>query len=71
MKPSMIGSSTTDARTVAERLAAVRDAVASQRLEGLEVDAETVADLERAARGELDVEAVLAGIQARIARGEI
>jgi hypothetical protein len=71
MKPSIIESSTAAARTVAERMAAVRDAVANQRLEGLAVDAQTVADLERAARGELDVEEVLASIHARIARGEI
>lgn len=57
--------------SAAERLAAVRDAIASQRLEGLDVDAATAADLERAARGELSVEEVLAGIRARIARGAL
>jgi hypothetical protein len=39
----------------AERLFSVENAIASQRLEGLEVDAETVADLHRYAAGEMDL----------------
>lgn len=53
--------------TTEERLEAVADAVASQRLEGLEVEPATIADLERAARGEIDVDEVLRRIRERIA----
>ena len=56
-----------DAETVALRLAAVRNAVGSVRLEGLEPDAATVADMERVARGELTFEAARAALFARIA----
>lgn len=53
-----------------ERRRAVVNAVASQRLEGLEPDARTVVDLERAATGELSVADVLRTLHARIAAGE-
>jgi hypothetical protein len=56
---------------VAERLAAVRDAVATVRLEGLEPDAATIDVMERVALGELTVAEARALIHARIARGEI
>lgn len=55
------------AAAVAERLAAVRNAVGSVRLAGLEPDAATVADMERVARGELTFEAAHAALCARIA----
>lgn len=53
------------------RLLAVRNAVAHQRLEGLEVDRRTVDDLERAARGDIEVRDVIAAIHRRIAHAEI
>jgi hypothetical protein len=53
-----------------ERQHAVVNAVASQRLEGLEPDPRTVADLERAAAGELDISDVLRILKERIASGE-
>jgi len=58
-------------RTLEARLLAVRNAVAHQRLEGLEVDRQTVDDLERAARGDIEVRDVIAAIHRRIAHAEI
>lgn len=55
---------------VIERRRVVAKAVANQRLEGLEPDSRTVADLERAADGELIVSDVLRTLHARIAAGE-
>jgi len=60
-----------DRPTIAERLDAVEEAVASQRLEGLDVDSVTIAALESAARGEIEVDDVLRGIRDRIDRGEV
>jgi len=51
----------------ADRLAAVRSAVGSVELEGLTVDAATIADMERVARGELTFDDARAAILARIA----
>lgn len=56
---------------VADRMAALRDAVASQRLEGLEPSPTVIAALQRVAHGELTVDDVVAEIHARIARGEV
>lgn len=56
---------------VAARLGDLQDVLANQRLEGLEVDAETVAQLERVARGELTTDDVIADVHARIARGAL
>lgn len=53
------------------RQAAVRNALANQRLEGLEPDAMVVLDLERCARGEFEISTVLNNFKARIARGEV
>lgn len=61
----------TTTRSLEGRMRAVRNAVAHQRLEGLTVDPRTVADLERAARGEIVVADVIAAIHGRIARAEI
>lgn len=49
---------------------ALDNAVANQRLEGLEPDATTVAALERVVTGELTIAEVIAGALARIAAGE-
>ncbi|MCD0501177.1 antitoxin VbhA family protein [Achromobacter sp. MY14] len=57
-------------KDVIERRRAVANAVANQRLEGLEPDSRTVADLERAAAGELSVSDVLRTLHARVAAGE-
>lgn len=56
-----------DAETVAQRLAAVSNAVGSVRLAGLEPDAATVADMERVARGQRTFQAARAALFARIA----
>jgi hypothetical protein len=55
--------------THAERLDAVRSAVASQRLEGLEPDPEVVAELERAAREGTSFDAVVDAYLARVRAG--
>ena len=57
-------------RELAERRAAVANAVATQRLEGLEPDPRTVAELEQVAAGELDIAEVLRRLHVRIAAGE-
>lgn len=46
------------------------NAVANQRLEGLEPDAKTVAELERVVTGELTIAEVLQSVRARISAGE-
>jgi hypothetical protein len=53
------------------RQAAVTNALANQRLEGLEPDAKVVLDLQRFARGECEINVVLNNFKARIARGEV
>lgn len=55
--------------TRAERLDAVRDAVASQRLEGLEPDPTVVAELEHAARDGTSFDAVVDAYLARMRAG--
>lgn len=49
-----------------ERLAAVRSALASQRMEGLEPDPRAVADAERWARGEITIGAAVADFKMRV-----
>lgn len=58
-----------DKRELAERREAVANAIATQRLEGLEVDAQTLADLDRVLRGELDLADVLRHLRERVAAG--
>ncbi|MFY3552490.1 antitoxin [Achromobacter sp. LC458] len=58
------------AHDLKKRRHAVVNVVASQRLEGLEPDARTVADLIRASAGELIVADVLRTLKDRIAAGE-
>ena len=41
---------------VSQRLKAVENAVAQQRLEGLEVSPDVVEEMKRAARGEIEIE---------------
>ena len=53
------------------RQAAVANALANQRLEGLEPDAKVVLDLQRFAHGECEIDEVLNNFKERIASGEI
>lgn len=46
------------------------NAVANQRLEGLEPDAKTVAELRRVVAGELTIAELLQSVRARISAGE-
>ncbi|KAF1041468.1 hypothetical protein [Xylophilus sp.] len=57
-------------REIEERRQAVANAITTQRLEGLEVDAQTCAELERVARGELEPADVIESVRRRIAAGE-
>jgi hypothetical protein len=50
---------------------AVENAVAQQRLEGLEPSQAVVTDLERAARGEISVKDMIANIGKRFANDQI
>lgn len=66
-----VQASAPDPAVVAERMDALRDAVASQQLEGLEPSPTVIAALQRVAHSELTIEEVVAEIHARIARGEV
>lgn len=57
-------------RKTQERREAVANAVATNRLEGLEPDARTIAELEQVAAGKLDVAEVMRRARERIAAGE-
>lgn len=59
-----------DDQELAARRAALDNAIATQRLEGLEPDAQTIADLERVVRGDIEVGDVIARLRQRIAAGE-
>ncbi len=54
-----------------ERRQDVANAIASQRLEGLEPDAEVIRQLEAFAEGRLGVEAILEGFRGRIVGGQL
>ncbi|MCY1366491.1 Antitoxin VbhA [compost metagenome] len=55
----------------AERRQAVANAIASQRLEGLEPDAEVIRQLEAFVEGRLGIEAILEGFRGRIVGGQL
>ena len=55
---------------IKERYEAVANAIATQHLEGLTVDAQTVLDLDKAARGELTVSDLIVRAHQRIAAGD-
>ncbi|EPS57993.1 hypothetical protein M569_16824 [Genlisea aurea] len=55
---------------LATRYAALENAVASHRLEGLEPDTQTIEDLQCVVRGEFDIEESLRRVKERIASGE-
>lgn len=52
-------------RDIQRNLRAVAHAIGQQELEGLKVTASTVADLHRAARGEIDTDEVIRNIYRR------
>jgi len=56
---------------IQRNMRAVAHAVAQQELEGLKVPEETVADLERVARGEIDTDEARRNIQRRFANDHI
>lgn len=53
-----------------ERHRAVDNAVASQRLEGLEPDSKTIAELQRVADGTLSISDLLNTLRSRISAGD-
>jgi hypothetical protein len=53
-------------RDIQRNMRAVAHAIAQQELEGLKVPASTVADLHRAARGEIDTDEVIRNIYRRV-----
>jgi Antitoxin VbhA len=53
-------------KDIQRNMRAVAHAVGQQELEGLKVPAETVADLHRAARGEIDTHEVIRNIYRRL-----
>lgn len=57
-------------REMTKRREGVENAIATQRLEGLEPDARTIAELQQVAAGELDTAEALRRARARIAAGE-
>lgn len=59
-----------DQATLRDLQRGMDNAVANQRLEGLEPDARTVVELRRVVRGELTIAEVLQSVRARIAAGE-
>ncbi len=58
-------------REQSERRESMQNALASQRLEGLEPDAQTIADAERWTRGEVEIAEVIANFANRVKRGEV
>jgi Antitoxin VbhA len=67
-----IGNSalTVDALERLYRQQALANAIATVRLEGIEVDATTLADMERFVRGEMTIADVLQHLRQRVAAGE-
>ncbi len=56
---------------IQRNMRAVAHAIAQQELEGLTVPAETVADLERVARGEIDTDEARRNLQRRSTNDQI
>ena len=55
---------------LAKRNMALENAIASQRLEGLEPDPQTIEDMQCVVRGEFDVEESLRRVKERISLGQ-
>jgi len=53
-------------QAIQRNMRAVAHAIAQQELEGLKVPADTVADLHRVARGEIDTDEVIRNIHRRL-----
>ena len=53
------------------RRTAVANAIATQRLAGLEIDAQTLADMDRYAQGEINLPEALAQLRQRVAASEL
>ena len=60
-----------DEQEIRFKLKAVENAVAQQRLEGLEVPSEVIEDMKRAARGEIDIADGIRNTYKKFAHGEI
>ena len=60
-----------DDSEICRKLEAVENAVAQQRLEGLEVPPEVIEDMKRAARGEIDIADGIRNTYEKFAHGEI
>jgi hypothetical protein len=58
-----------DEKEMRERYEAVANGIATVRLESLDVDAVTVTDLYRYARGEIELDDVLCHLRERVAAG--
>ncbi|GAB2589537.1 antitoxin VbhA family protein [Dyella jejuensis] len=58
-----------DEQTKSERRRAVANAIATVRLEGLDIDPVTAEDLHRHARGEIELDEVLRHLRERVAAG--
>jgi hypothetical protein len=58
-------------QTISHNLRAVENAVAQQRLEGLEVPPEVIEEMNRAARGEIEIEEGIRNTVRRFAHGKI
>lgn len=56
---------------IIRNLAAVENAVAQQRLEGLEVPQETIEDLRRVAHGEINIEEGIKNAYRRFANAQV
>ena len=60
-----------DEQEIRFNLKAVENAVAQQRLEGLEVPPEVIEDMKRAARGEIDIADGIRNTYKKFAHGEV
>lgn len=56
---------------ISQNLEAVEDAVAQQRLEGLEVPPDVVEEMKRAARGEIEIEEGIRNTVRRFTHGKV
>ncbi|MGB2679854.1 MAG: antitoxin VbhA family protein [Candidatus Competibacter sp.] len=61
----------TDEQAIRFNLKAVENAVAQQRLEGLDVPHEVIEDMKRAARGEIEIADGIRNTYEKFAHGEV
>ena len=62
---------TLTSRRIEARRTAVANAIATQRLAGIEINAQTPADMDRYAQGEINLPEVLAQLRQRVAASEL